>query len=306
MKEGRRGKLLDYFEDLEDPRIDRCKRHSLSDIITIAICAAICGAGTWVHVAMFGRSKEGWLRTFLELPNGIPSHDTFGDVFSRLDPERFQECFMEWSQGVADLLPGEVAAIDGKTGRRSYDTQAGKRALHLVSAWASANTLTLGQVSTGEKSNEITAIPRLLELKGCIVTIDAMGCQKEIAQGILDREAGYVLAVKQNQRRLYEDLKDLFEEAEATGFAGSALRLCHHPEQEPRPPGKERMLSHRRPGVPGLSEHRSSVAWIAPGGEGGGAQGSSDGRYGATPLLHQQPGSHGRATAGRGTVSLEH
>ena len=224
MAEGvERVRLLDYFKDLEDPRIERCKRHSLLDIITIAICAVICGADTWVHVAMFGRSKEEWFRTFLELPNGIPSHDTFGDVFSRLDPERFQECFMEWSQGVAELLPGDVVAIDGKTARRSYDTQAGKGALHLVSAWASTNTLTLGQVSTEEKSNEITAIPKLLELlelKGCIVTIDAMGCQKEIAQGILNRGADYVLAVKQNQGHLYGDLKDLFGEAEATGFEG--------------------------------------------------------------------------------------
>ena len=218
----RRG-LLEYFEALEDPRIERSKRHSLLDIITIAICAVICGADTWVHVAMFGRSKEEWFRTFLELPNGIPSHDTFGNVFSRLDPERFQECFMEWSQGVAELLPGAVVAVDGKTARRSYDTRAGKGALHLVSAWAAANTLTLGQVSTEEKSNEITAIPRLLELlelQGCIVTIDAMGCQKEIAQKVLDRGADYVLAVKQNQGHLYEDLKDLFEEAEATGFEG--------------------------------------------------------------------------------------
>ena len=217
----RRVRLVDYFEELADPRIERCKRHSLLDIITIAICAIICGADNWVHVAMFGRSKEEWFRTFLELPNGIPSHDTFGDVFSRLDPERFQECFMEWSQGVAELLPGEVVAIDGKTARRSYDSRAGKGALHLVSAWASANTLTLGQVSTEEKSNEITAIPKLLELlelKGCIVTIDAMGCQKDIALGILEREADYVLAVKQNQGHLYEDIKDLFEEAEATGF----------------------------------------------------------------------------------------
>ena len=130
---------------------------------------------------------------------------------------------MEWTQGVADLVPGEVVAIDGKTARRSHDRHGGKGALHLVSAWASVNTLTLGQVQTEEKSNEITAIPRLLEmlaLEGCIVTIDAMGCQKEIAQGILERGADYVLAVKQNQRRLYEDLKDLFEEAEATGFEG--------------------------------------------------------------------------------------
>ena len=168
-------RLVDYFENLEDPRIERSKRHSLLDIITIAICAVICGADSSVHVAMFGKSKEEWFRTFLDLPNGIPSLGTFGNVFPRLDPERFQECFMEWSQGVAELLPGDVVAIDGKTARRSYDTRAGKGALHLVSARAAANTLTLGQVSTEEKSNEITAIPRLLErleLQGCPLTLN--------------------------------------------------------------------------------------------------------------------------------------
>ena len=224
MEEGKRATIMEYFGEIEDPRIERCQRHKLLDIIAIAICATICGADNWSHIALFGWGKEEWLRTFLELPNGIPSHDTFGRVFSQLDPEEFQRCFMEWTQGVADLVPGEVVAIDGKTARRSRDGpagSAGKRALHLVSAWASANTLTLGQVQTEEKSNEITAIPKLLdmlELEGCIVTIDVMGCQKEIAQGILDRGADYVLAVKQNQGRLYEDLKDLFEEAEATGF----------------------------------------------------------------------------------------
>ncbi len=223
MKQGPGASIMECFEALEDPRIERCKRHQLLDIIAIALCAVICGADSWVHVELFGKSKEQWLRTFLELPNGIPSHDTFGDVFARLDPDRFQECFMEWSQGVASLLPGEVVAIDGKTVRRSYDTHAGRRAIHLVSAWASANTLTLGQVKTEEKSNEITAIPRLLELlelKGCIVTIDAMGCQKEIAQGILDRGADYLLAVKENQGRLYEDVRDLFQGAQEFGFAG--------------------------------------------------------------------------------------
>ena len=176
--EGRGTTIIDYFEDLADPRIDRSKRHQLLDIISIAICAVICGADSWVHVELFGKSKEEWFRTFLELPHGIPSHDTFGEVFSRLDPEQFQQCFMEWTQAVADLIPGEVVAIDGKTVRRSHDRQAGKKAIHLVSAWASANTLTLGQVKTEEKSNEITAIPQLLELlelHGCIVTIDAMG-----------------------------------------------------------------------------------------------------------------------------------
>ena len=184
---------------------------------------------------MFGKSKEDWFRTFLDLSHGIPSHDTLrqaqGDVFSRLDPDRFQECFMEWSRSVAELLPEDVVAIDGKlvlseaegTVRRSHDKGAGKEAIHLVSAWASANTLTLGQVKTEEKSKEITAIPRLLELLdlgGCIVTIDAMGCQKEIARGIVDREADYLLAVKENQGRLYQDIRDLFEGAGERGFDG--------------------------------------------------------------------------------------
>ena len=223
MEKGRGATVMNHFQDLEDPRIERSKRHGLLDIITIAICAVICGADSWVYVEMFGKSKEDWFRSFLDLPNGIPSHDTFGDVFSRLNPDRFQECFMEWSQAVADLLPGEVVAIDGKTVRRSHDKRAGQQAIHLVSASAAANTLTLGQVKTDQKSNEITAIPRLLELlelNGCIVTIDAMGCQKEIAQGILDRGADCLLAVKENQGRLYQDVRDLFDGAEELGWDG--------------------------------------------------------------------------------------
>ena len=223
MRKGKGASIMDYFETLEDPRIDRCKRHQLLDIIAIAICAVICGADSWVYIELFGKSKLEWFRTFLELPHGIPSHDTFGDVFSRLDPEQFQQCFMAWTQAVSDLIPGEVVAIDGKTVRRSHDRNSGQRAIHLVSAWASANTLTLGQVKTAEKSNEITAIPQLLpmlELQGCIVTIDAMGCQQEIAQGILDRGAGYVLALKENQGQLYEDVRDLFEGAAEFGFGG--------------------------------------------------------------------------------------
>ena len=172
---------------------------------------------------MFGRNKEEWFRTFLELPGGIPSHDTFGQVFSRLDPEQFQSCFMGWTQEVAQLAQGEVVAIDGKTVRRSHDRNSGKQAIQLVSAWASANTMTLGQVKTGEKSNEITAIPRLLELlalQGCVVTTDAMGCRREIAEQIVEGGADYVLAVKDNQSRLYNDVRDLFQGAEEYGFEG--------------------------------------------------------------------------------------
>ena len=215
--------ILGCFASLEDPRIDRSKRHKLLDIIAISICAIICGADSWVHIEMFGKSKEEWFRTFLELPGGIPSHDTFGEVFSRLDPEQFQSCFMDWTREVAQLAQGEVVAIDGKTVRRSHDRHSERRAIHLVNAWASANTLTLWQVKTEEKSNEITAIPQLLqmlELNGCIVTIDAMGCQKPFAQGIVDRGAGYVLAVKENQGQLNEDVRDLFAGAEEFGFEG--------------------------------------------------------------------------------------
>lgn len=215
--------IVERFGMLEDPRTGHAKRHELLDIIVITLCAVICGADNWVEIEEFGKAKEDWFRRFLKLPNGIPSHDTFGRVFSLLDPEQFGACFMDWVRSVRELAQGEVVAIDGKTARRSYDRHRGKKALHLISAWASANTLTLGQVKTEEKSNEITAIPKLLELldlKDCTVTIDAMGCQKEIAQGILEGEADYVLAAKQNQGTLYEDIKDLFEEAEATGFEG--------------------------------------------------------------------------------------
>ena len=223
MTKSRVASIIDCFATLEDPRIERSKRHKLLDIIAIAICATICGADSWVHIAMFGRSKEEWLRTFLELPGGIPSHDTFGEVFSRLDPEQFQSCFMGWTQKVAQLAQGEVVAIDGKTARRSHDRSRGKGAIHLVSAWASANTMTLGQVKTDEKSNEITAIPWLLELldlQGCIVTIDAMGCQREIAEQIVGAGSDYVLAVKDNQGQLHDDVRDLFGGAEEFGFEG--------------------------------------------------------------------------------------
>ena len=215
--------ILDHFADLDDPRVERTRRHKLVDIIAIASCATRCGADSWVQVELFGKSKLEWFQTFLELPGGIPSHDTFGEVFARLDPAQFQSCFVSWTQAIAELLPGEVVAIDGKTARRSYDRAGGKGTRHLVSAWATQNTLTLGPVRTEEKSNEITAIPQLLDLRclhGCIVTIAAMGCQREIAQRIVDGGADYVLAVKENQGQLYEGIRDRFAEAEAAGFDG--------------------------------------------------------------------------------------
>ena len=173
------GTIGKHFGDLEDPRMERTRRHELLDILTIAICGMICGADSWVDIELFGKSKQGWLAKFLRLPNGIPSHDTFGRVFSRLDPDKFQSCFMDWVAAISEITRGQVIAIDGKTVRGSHDRANGKDAIHMVSAWASANHLVLGQIKVDDKTNEITAIPELLELlelSGCIVTIDAMGC----------------------------------------------------------------------------------------------------------------------------------
>jgi predicted transposase YbfD/YdcC len=197
--------LREKFGELEDPRELGKVRHNLIDIITVAICGAICGANDWVGVETFGKAKEEWLHSFLELPYGIPSHDTFNNVFNKLSAKNFQECFIKWVQNLIELTDGEVVAIDGKRLRRSYDRKSGKGAIHMVSAWASENQMVLGQVKTEEKSNEITAIPellKLLDIKGCTITIDAAGCQKNIAQDIIEYGADYVLALKGNQGTL--------------------------------------------------------------------------------------------------------
>jgi len=213
--------IAEHFSGLEDPRIDRTKRHKLLDILVIAICAVICGADNWVEVALFGEAREEWLKTFLELPNGIPSHDTFNRVFNRLDPEQFSSCFIAWIRAASPLIGGQVIAIDGKVLRRSHDRGIGKAAISMVSAWASANHLVLGQVKVDEKSNEITAIPELLRalvIAGCIVTIDAMGCQTEIVELITEKDGDYVIALKKNQGRLYEDVALLFDDLEQSGY----------------------------------------------------------------------------------------
>jgi predicted transposase YbfD/YdcC len=213
--------LTAHFAALKDPRVERTKAHALSDILVIAICAIICGANDWEAVAEFGRSKLAWFRTFLALRNGIPSHDTFWRVFRALDPEHFQTCFINWMRAVSPLLGGQVVAFDGKQLRRSHDRSCGQAAIYMVSAWATANRLVLGQRKVAEKSNEITAIPELLQaldLRGCLVTIDAIGCQKTIARTIIDQHADYLLALKANQGQLYDDVVLLFADLVASDY----------------------------------------------------------------------------------------
>lgn len=206
--------LVEHFSNVTDPRIDRTKRHKLIDILVISICATICGADGWEEFELFGQSKHDWFKSFLQLPNGIPSDDTFRRVIGRIDPRQFQQCFLDWVHSVYQLTQGQVVAIDGKQSRRSFDRPKGKTAINMVSAWASENQMVLGQVKVDEKSNEITAIPELLELlelSGCIVTIDAMGCQTDIAAKIVEKKGDYVLSVKGNQGNLYEDIVAYFD-----------------------------------------------------------------------------------------------
>lgn len=207
--------ISDCFSDLTEPR-DSNKRHKLIDIITIALCAVICGADTWEDIEEFGVTKRAWFERFLELPHGIPGHDTFARVCASINPEEFQQAFLTW---VGAVREASIVAIDGKTLRRAHDKNASP--LHLVSAWACENKMVLGQVRTREKSNEITAIPELLsvlDLEGCIVTIDAMGCQKEIVKTIVEKGADYVLGLKGNQGTLHDDVKLYFEDCLASGF----------------------------------------------------------------------------------------
>lgn len=209
-----------HFAHLSDPRRDN-KRHKLVDIITIAICAVICNANTFEHICEFGQAKCEWFKKFLALPHGIPSTDTFERVFARIDPQEFKTCFMEWIQAISQLTKGEVVAVDGKTLRRSHDQNNGKSAIHMVSAWACANGLVLGQIKTEEKSNEITAIPQLLrtlDIQGCIVTIDAMGCQKRISGTIVEKGADYVFSLKGNQSNLHDDVKLYFQNQKNNDF----------------------------------------------------------------------------------------
>jgi predicted transposase YbfD/YdcC len=225
METSKLGLLSEHFALLPDPRVDRTKRHLLLDIVVIAVCAVICGADTWVDIEEYGRAKYEWLKRFLPLPHGIPSHDTFARVFARLAPEAFRTCFLAWLTAVQERIGGPLAsqlvAIDGKAARHSFDRAIDRGPLHMVSAWATASHLVLGQMAVEQKSNEITAIPtllQLLELSGCIVTIDAMGTQKEIAKTIIEQEADYVLALKGNQGTLHEDVALLFAWADTQQY----------------------------------------------------------------------------------------
>jgi predicted transposase YbfD/YdcC len=218
--------LVDHFATLDDPRVERTKLHPLLSIITIALCAVIAGADSWDDIELFGRLRAAWFATFLDLPHGIPSHDTFNRVFAALDPIQFRACFQSWMEAVTAVLPAQTIALDGKTLRGSHDHFHGREPLHLVSAWASANRLILAQLPTAAKSNEITALPELLRqlaIAGCIVTIDAMGCQREIAQQILDQGGEYVLALKDNQEALHDDVR-------------LSVALAQQEEDAPQPP----------------------------------------------------------------------
>jgi predicted transposase YbfD/YdcC len=225
------GDLIKHFEGLADPRTGNAKAHLFLEILIIAILAVICGADGWSDVELFGKNKKTWLKTFLKLPKGIPSHDTFGRVFAKIKPEEFQKRFIEWVQAVETLTAGQVIAVDGKKLRRSHDQATGKAAIYMVSAWATQNQLVLGQTKVAEKSNEISAIPellRLLDISGCIVTIDALGTQTEITETIIEGGGDYLLALKENQGHLFEDVQYLF------GVLATAQGLKSAPYQSAR------------------------------------------------------------------------
>jgi predicted transposase YbfD/YdcC len=226
--------LVECFQGIEDPRVERTKKHLLMDILCLAVIAVIGGAEGWEEIEEFGKQKKEWLKKYLHLPNGIPSHDTISRLFRRVQPEAFQQCFAQWIESIQErTTDAQQIAIDGKTLRRSHDRKTMKSALHSVCAWSVENHLVLGQQGVHEKSNEITAIPKLLkmlELKGAIVTIDAMGCQKKIASDIVRGGGDYVLAVKKNQPKLYAAIEKHFDDLEEGNLVDEKCR--QHTTQE--------------------------------------------------------------------------
>ena len=219
-------RMEEHFAELTDPR-RRKVMYPLIDVVVIAVCAVICGADDFVAIAEFGRKKHEWLSRFLDLKNGIPSHDRFNAILAAINPAEFEKCLLSWITTLHEMSEGQIIAIDGKTLRRSYDAASSKSAIHMVSAWASENHISLGQVVVDAKSNEITAIPKLLEileLSGSLVTIDAMGCQTEIAKKIVQSEADYCLAIKGNQPTHHEGIKAFFDEQLENDFADVKVR----------------------------------------------------------------------------------
>lgn len=220
------GSLVDHFREMEDPRMDRTRDHKLIDILVIGLCTMLTVGDHFTDMEDFGKAKYGWLRTFLKLPNGIPSHDTFNRVFQAIDPHQFLDCFVRWVQATCTALAGDQVAIDGKALRRALD--AGQKMPYVVNAWACENGLVLGQVKVDDKSNEITAIPELLRalaLEGCVVTIDAMGCQKDIAAQIIAAQADYVLALKGNHATVHQEFREYFDDAVPPGSEAKTPRL---------------------------------------------------------------------------------
>ena len=238
MTKTKSARLQDHFDELTDPR-RREVTYPLINIVVIAVCAVICGADDFVAIAEFGRKKRQWLARFLDLRNGIPSHDRFNAILAAIKPMEFEKCLLSWITALQDITDGQIIAIDGKTLRRSFDAASSKSAIHMVSAWATANQISLGQVVVDEKSNEITAIPKLLEMleiSGCLVTIDAMGCQTEIARQIVAGGADYVLAVKGNQPTLQQGIAKFFNDSLEDDFAHTKVR---HYQTEEKGHGRE-------------------------------------------------------------------
>ena len=251
--------LFSHFSVLPDPR-KNCL-HNLSEILVIAICAVLCGADGWVAIEAFGKAQRKWFRSFLTLKHGIPSHDTFGRVFAMLDTQAFAQCFLSWTQALAGSMAGKHVAVDGKSLRRSFDRAAEKAMIHMVSAWAVENALVLGQIKTEEKSNEIKAIPKLLkqlELKGCLVTADAMGCQKAIAKQIVEQGGDYLLGLKDNHPTLYADVIELFDYARTHAEDSPEENALEQDSEESTATREEREESQaveERPPAPAVTVH---------------------------------------------------
>jgi predicted transposase YbfD/YdcC len=251
--------FMEHFSDLKDPRDDKNKKHQLMDILFLVIAAVISGAEGWEAIETFGEEKLEWLRKYFPFANGVPSHDCIRMVLISLSPKALQGCFARWMQAVVEVANGEVVAIDGKTLRRSFERAEGLGAIQMVSAWAKRNGVSLGQVKTDEKSNEISAIPALLallELRGCIVTLDAMGCQREIAEKIREQGADYVLAVKKNQKELHQAIEDYFETAQQAGYRAVPLERLEEVDS-----GHGRVEVRRYQLVPDLSTLPKPEQW---------------------------------------------